>query len=97
MIKGDGYENIHLGNSFTEDHLKGETFHYMLCNPPFGVEWKKCEKFIRDEHEDMGYVGRFGAGLPRVSDGSLLFLQHMISKLMPSRILSTPYSLAFQQ
>jgi type I restriction enzyme M protein len=82
MIKGDGYENIHLGNSFTDDHLKGETFHYMLCNPPFGVEWKKYEKFIRDEADDKGYAGRFGAGLPRVSDGSLLFLQHMISKMI---------------
>lgn len=83
MIKGKGYENIHLGNSFTDDKLKNETFHYMLCNPPFGVEWKKYEKFIRDEAEDKGYAGRFGAGLPRVSDGSLLFLQHMISKMMP--------------
>jgi type I restriction enzyme M protein len=83
MIKGRGYENIHLGNSFTEDALKDEKFHYMLCNPPFGVEWKKYEKFIRDEHDDLGYAGRFGAGLPRVSDGSLLFLQHMISKMMP--------------
>jgi len=82
MIKGDGYENIHLGNSFTEDALPREKFHYMLCNPPFGVEWKKYEKFIRDESEDKGFAGRFGAGLPRVSDGSLLFLQHMISKMM---------------
>lgn len=81
MIKGKGYENIHLGNSFTQDALPHETFHYMLCNPPFGVEWKKYEKFIRDEAE-RGYAGRFGAGLPRVSDGSLLFLQHMISKMM---------------
>jgi type I restriction enzyme M protein len=83
MIKGKGYENIHLGNSFTEDALPNEKFHYMLCNPPFGVEWKKYEKFIRDESENKGYAGRFGAGLPRVSDGSLLFLQHMISKMMP--------------
>ncbi|WP_242822063.1 N-6 DNA methylase [Ethanoligenens harbinense] len=81
MIKGKGYKNIHLGNSFTEDALPHETFHYMLCNPPFGVEWKKYEKFIRDENE-RGFAGRFGAGLPRVSDGSLLFLQHMISKMM---------------
>jgi type I restriction enzyme M protein len=82
LIKGDGYQNIHLGNSFTEDALPREKFHYMLCNPPFGVEWKKYEKFIRDESEDKGFAGRFGAGLPRVSDGSLLFLQHMISKMM---------------
>ena len=84
LIKGNGnaYQNIHLGNSFTDDQLPRERFHYMLCNPPFGVEWKKYEKFIRDESEDKGLKGRFGAGLPRVSDGSLLFLQHMISKMM---------------
>ena len=82
LIKGDGYQNIHLGNSFTEDALPNDRFHYMLCNPPFGVEWKKYEKFIRDEADDRGIKGRFGAGLPRVSDGSLLFLQHMISKMM---------------
>jgi len=62
MIKGKSYENIHLGNSFTEDKLKNQTFHYMLCNPPFGVEWKKYEKFIRDESDDLGDNGRFGAG-----------------------------------
>jgi type I restriction enzyme M protein len=83
MIKGKGYENIHLGNSFTHDALPRETFHYMLCNPPFGVEWKKYEKFIRGEAVHKGEAGRFGAGLPRVSDGSLLFLQHMIKKMMP--------------
>jgi type I restriction enzyme M protein len=64
MIKGKGYENIYLGNSFTEDALPRDKFHYMLCNPPFGVEWKKYEGFIRDENEDKGYAGRFGAGLP---------------------------------
>jgi type I restriction enzyme M protein len=82
MIKGKDYQNINLGSSFTQDALPRETFHYMLCNPPFGVEWKKYEKFIRDENE-RGDAGRFGAGLPRVSDGSLLFLQHMISKMLP--------------
>jgi len=95
MIKGKGYENIHLGNSFTEDKLKNEHFHYMLCNPPFGVEWKKYEKFIRDEAEDMGYAGRFGAGLPRVSDGSLLFLQHMISKMLPVEEGGTRLAIVF--
>ena len=83
MIKGKGYENIHLGNSFTEDALEREKFHYMLCNPPFGVEWKKYEEFIRDEADERGYRGRFGAGLPRISDGAFLFLQHMISKMLP--------------
>lgn len=95
MIKGKGYENIHLGNSFTDDKLKNEHFHYMLCNPPFGVEWKKYEKFIRDEAEDKGYAGRFGAGLPRVSDGSLLFLQHMISKMMPVEEGGTRLAIVF--
>jgi type I restriction enzyme M protein len=83
MIKGKGYENIHLGNSFTDDALPKEHFHYMLCNPPFGVEWKKYEGFIRDEAAYKGLAGRFGAGLPRISDGSLLFLQNMISKMLP--------------
>jgi type I restriction enzyme M protein len=83
MIKGKGYENIHLGNSFTEDALPNEKFHYKLCNPPFWSRMEKYEKFIRDEAKTKVYAGRFGAGLPRVSDGSLLFLQHMISKMMP--------------
>lgn len=95
MIKGKGYENIHLGNSFTEDKLPNEKFHYMLCNPPFGVEWKKYEDFIRDEAESLGYDGRFGAGLPRVSDGSLLFLQHMISKMLPPEEGGTRIAIVF--
>lgn len=81
LIKGKGYENIYYGNSFTEDGLKLEKFDYMLCNPPFGVEWKKYQTPIRDEAEKKGFDGRFGAGLPRISDGSFLFLQHMISKM----------------
>jgi hypothetical protein len=62
----------------------GKLFDYMLSNPPFGVEWKKIEKAIRDEHEKQGFNGRFGPGLPRVSDGSLLFLLHLISKMRPA-------------
>ena len=81
LIKGHNADNIILGDSFTEDGHRGKTFRYMLTNPPFGVEWKKAEKFIREEHEREGYNGRFGAGLPRISDGSLLFLQHLISKM----------------
>jgi type I restriction enzyme M protein len=81
LIKGHNADNIILGDSFTEDGHRGNTFRYMLTNPPFGVEWKKAQKFIRDEHEKEGYNGRFGAGLPRISDGSLLFLQHLISKM----------------
>tara|TARA_Y100000296_G_scaffold26795_1_gene31470 strand:+ start:972 stop:2948 length:1977 start_codon:yes stop_codon:yes gene_type:complete len=81
MIKGQNAKNIKSGNSFSEDQLQNETFDYMLSNPPFGVEWKKVEKQIKEEAGDLGYDGRFGAGLPRVSDGSLLFVQHMISKM----------------
>src|SRR5690554_1874435 len=81
LIKGQNADNIILGDSFTEDGHRGKTFRYMLTNPPFGVEWKKAQKFIRDEHEKEGHNGRFGAGLPRISDGSLLFLQHLISKM----------------
>jgi type I restriction enzyme M protein len=80
MIKGQDPANIHPGNSFTQDGTAGEQFDYMLSNPPFGVEWKKIQDAIKAEHEQQGYSGRFGAGLPRVSDGSLLFVQHMISK-----------------
>lgn len=81
MIKGQSLDNIRFGDSFTEDHLAGRKFDYMLANPPFGVEWKPEEAFIRKESEEQGYGGRFGAGLPRINDGSLLFLQHMISKM----------------
>ncbi|HHU63616.1 MAG TPA: SAM-dependent DNA methyltransferase [Clostridiales bacterium] len=81
LIKGHNADNIVLGDSFTEDGHRGKTFRYMLTNPPFGVEWKKAQKFIRQEHEKEGFSGRFGAGLPRISDGSLLFLQHLISKM----------------
>ena len=81
MLKGQDATNIHPGNSFTEDKTKGETFDYMLANPPFGVEWKKYAEPIKDEHTTLGFKGRFGAGLPRINDGSLLFLQHMLSKM----------------
>lgn len=83
IIKGKAAENIKLGNTFTEDGFKEETFDYMLANPPFGVSWKQEESFINNEHEKKGFNGRFGAGTPRVNDGSLLFLQHMISKMTP--------------
>jgi len=83
MIKGQNPANIARGNSFSEDGHVGKTFDYMLSNPPFGVEWKKVQKQIVDEHESQGYAGRFGPGLPRINDGSLLFLLHMISKMKP--------------
>ena len=73
-------DNVRFGDSFTEDKFEGETFDYFLTNPPFGVDWKRQQKEIQHEHDKRGYDGRFGAGLPRVNDGSLLFLQHMISK-----------------
>ncbi|SCG53802.1 type I restriction enzyme M protein [Micromonospora echinaurantiaca] len=80
MLKGGDPTKIAFGNSFSQDGHEGERFDYMLANPPFGVEWKKVEKFIKDEAA-RGHAGRFGAGLPRINDGSLLFLQHMISKM----------------
>ncbi|WP_311377064.1 type I restriction-modification system subunit M [Actinobaculum massiliense] len=83
MIKGERQERIYLGNSLTDDKMAGKHFDYMLCNPPFGVNWKKYAAPILEEAERKGYQGRFGAGTPRVSDGSFLFLQHMISKMQP--------------
>ncbi len=81
LIKGQDVRNIKLGNTLSNDQLAYEKFDYMLSNPPFGVDWKKIESDIKDEHEQKGFEGRFGAGLPRVSDGSLLFLMHLISKM----------------
>lgn len=83
MIKGQDPEHIVRGNSFSEDGHAGKKFDYMLSNPPFGVEWKKVQKEIEDEHQTQGFAGRFGPGLPRINDGSLLFLMHMISKMKP--------------
>lgn len=84
MLKGQDASHIIVGNSFSEDGHKGATYDYCLANPPFGVEWKNVEKEIKDEHERLGFSGRFGAGLPRIKDGSFLFLQHMISKMKPA-------------
>jgi type I restriction enzyme M protein len=81
LIKGQDPRNIKFGNTFTIDGLEHEKFDYMLSNPPFGVSWKKASKIIKKEAEDKGMSGRFGAGTPRINDGSLLFLQHMISKM----------------
>ena len=83
LIKGQNPANIKFGNTFPVDGLRDERFDYMLSNPPFGVDWKKAKKIIADEHDNLGHAGRFGAGLPRINDGSLLFLQHMISKMKP--------------
>ena len=83
MIKGQDVSNIKYGNTLSDDQLPHQKFDYMLSNPPFGVEWKKVQKVVTDEHIQKGYAGRFGPGLPRVSDGSLLFLLHLISKMRP--------------
>ena len=85
LIKGQDVSNIVFGNTLSDDGHKGKSFDYMLSNPPFGVEWKKVEKEVRKEHEQQGYNGRFGPGLPRVSDGSMLFLLHLISKMRPTK------------
>ncbi len=86
LIKDQDTHNIILGNTLSADGHTNKTFDYMLSNPPFGVEWKKIEKAVRDEHERKGFNGRFGPGLPRVSDGSLLFLLHLIAKMQePAR------------
>jgi type I restriction enzyme M protein len=81
MMKGERASNFMLGNSFSEDAFKGQRYDYLLANPPFGVEWKKVQQVVEDERSKLGFAGRFGAGLPRINDGSFLFLQHMISKL----------------
>ncbi|MFF7036848.1 type I restriction-modification system subunit M [Streptomyces griseus] len=83
MIKGQDPENIRFGNSFSDDGHARRSFDYILANPPFGVEWKKVKEEVEYEHKSLGDAGRFGAGLPRINDGSLLFLQHMISKMKP--------------
>ncbi|MAY25334.1 MAG: restriction endonuclease subunit M [Polycyclovorans sp.] len=85
VIKGQDVANIAFGNTLSDDGHSGKAFDYMLSNPPFGVEWKKVEKEVRKEHEQQGYNGRFGPGLPRVSDGSMLFLLHLIAKMRPTK------------
>ena len=84
MIKGQDVSRIKLGNTLSQDQLASDQFDYMLSNPPFGVDWKKIESDIKSEHTVKGFDGRFGPGLPRVSDGSLLFLMHLISKFRTS-------------
>lgn len=81
LIKGEDSDNIKPDCTFEKDGFPKDKFDYMLANPPFGVEWKQQQKTIVNENETLGYDGRFGAGLPRINDGSLLFLQHMISKM----------------
>ena len=83
LIKGQDVSNVILGNTLSDDGHPSKQFDYMLSNPPFGVEWKKVEKEVRREYESQGFNGRFGPGLPRVSDGSMLFLLHLLSKMRP--------------
>jgi type I restriction enzyme M protein len=86
LVTGHDPEQIAFGNTLTQDAHKGKRFHYMLSNPPYGVDWKKYQDPIKAEAENMGFEGRFGAGTPRISDGQLLFLQHMISKMRDDEV-----------
>ncbi len=81
LVKGQAADNIKCGNSFSADGLPDLRADYLISNPPFGVDWSKAEKAVKDEHKNRGHGGRFGPGLPRKSDGSLLFLLHMLSKM----------------
>lgn len=83
LIKGADAKNVRLGNTLSNDQFKGDKFDYLISNPPYGVDWKSYEKPIKAEHEEQGYAGRFGPGTPRTSDGQLLFLMHLISKMKP--------------
>lgn len=83
LIKGQDAKNIALGNTLSNDQFENQKFDYLITNPPYGVEWKPAEDAIKKEHEDLGFSGRFGAGLPRIGDGQLLFTQHLVSKMKP--------------
>ena len=81
ILKGGNVANVHLGDTLADDQMPGETFAFQVSNPPYGVDWKKSQKAVKDEHDKLGFAGRFGAGLPRISDGQLLFVQHMVAKM----------------
>lgn len=83
MIKGQNASNIKKGNSISEDHLSNQKFDYLITNPPFGVKWEKFAKVVKEEHDQLGHGGRFGAGLPSVGDGSFLFLMQLMAKMKP--------------
>ena len=95
MIKGQNLDNIHFGDSIKDDFFRGKNFDYLLANPPFGVEWKPQQPKIKKEHEEEGFGGRYGPGLPRISDGSLLFLMHMISKMKSVKDGGTRLAIVF--
>jgi len=84
LIKGADADNIKSGNSFSADGLPSLKVDYLISNPPFGVDWSKAQKEVNEEHQKLGYAGRFGPGMPRKNDGSLLFLLHMLSKMKPA-------------
>lgn len=81
ILKGGNIVNVHLGDTLADDQMPDETFGYQISNPPYGVDWKKSQKAVKNEHDTLGFAGRFGAGLPRISDGQLLFVQHMVAKM----------------
>lgn len=81
ILKGGNIANVHLGDTLADDQMSDETFGYQISNPPYGVDWKKSQKEVKNEHDTLGFAGRFGAGLPRISDGQLLFVQHMVAKM----------------
>ena len=83
ILKGGNIANVHLGDTLADDRMPGDTFGYQISNPPYGVDWKKSQAAVKKEHEELGFAGRFGAGLPRISDGQLLFVQHMVAKMRP--------------
>jgi len=95
LIKGHDIDRIAFGDSFTEDHFPDKKFDYMLANPPFGVKWEAEAELIKKEHNEQGFGGRFGAGLPRINDGSFLFLQHMISKMNDPKSGGTRLAIVF--
>lgn len=81
ILKGGNIANVHLGDTLADDQMSDETFGYQISNPPYGVDWKKSQKAVKNERDALGFAGRFGAGLPRISDGQLLFVQHMVAKM----------------
>ena len=95
LIKGEDADNIILGDTFSKDGFPDEKFDYMLANPPFGVEWKQQQRTIEQERDSLGFQGRFGAGTPRVNDGALLFLQHMLSKMRDPKKGGSRLSIVF--
>ena len=95
MIKGHDIDHIRFGDSFTDDHLAAKQFDYLLANPPFGVKWEAQQDFIKREHEEQGFGGRFGPGLPRINDGSLLFLLPMIAKMKDPKDGGTRLAIVF--